>query len=153
MNEAKFQEIITLIPRMRNDLLRRVPFELQGLVGLEMGFKAAGNKEKNRTKTLNVRSGRLFRSFTPNGRDNINEKTADGLKYGSRVQYAAIHEYGGTIQHPGTGNGFGKGIPIPAHPIPMGARPYFNPALKKFESDVLPELVEKAFEPLIEAFK
>lgn len=45
-----------------------------------------------------------------------------GIK--TNVEYAAIHNYGGTISHPGTSNGFGKGIVISAHDIYIEARPF-----------------------------
>ncbi len=42
----------------------------------------------------------------------------------TNVEYARIHNEGGTINHPGTSNGFGKGIEIPAHTIFIEARPF-----------------------------
>lgn len=41
---------------------------------------------------------------------------------GTSVKYAAIHDKGGVISHPGTSNGFGRGIKIPAHAIPIPKR-------------------------------
>lgn len=38
--------------------------------------------------------------------------------------YAAIHHFGGEIDHPGTDDGFGKGISIGPYTIHIPARPY-----------------------------
>lgn len=40
----------------------------------------------------------------------------------TRVEYAAIHNFGGTIEVPENDNGFGKGILIPAHSITIPRR-------------------------------
>jgi len=50
--------------------------------------------------------------------------------YGSRLPYAAIHEFGGVIDHP---NLFGRGIHARIH-IP--ARPYLRPALQDTEPKI-----------------
>ena len=44
------------------------------------------------------------------------------VKVGTNLRYAAIHDQGGTINHPGTDNGFGKGIKIPPYKIHMPRR-------------------------------
>ena len=41
---------------------------------------------------------------------------------GTSTKYAAVHQFGSTIKHPGTNNGFGRGIPIPPHDIKMPKR-------------------------------
>jgi len=153
MNEDVFQKAINLIPQVRADLLRQIPFELQLEIGLQMNRTELTadkkiSKEKNKTKILFVRSGDLYRSFTKGNPANILKSTGKGVEFGSKVPYAAIHEYGGVINHPGTKNGFGKGIPIPPHTINMPARPYLAPALKAFEADGLNPLVYKVFAPI-----
>lgn len=148
MNEDVFQKAINLIPQVRADLLRQIPFELQLEIGLQMNRTKKGDKSKNTTNILNVRKGNLFRSFTKGNPLNILKSTGKGVEFGSKVPYAAIHEYGGVINHPGTKNGFGKGIPIPPHTINMPARPYLAPALKAFEEDGLEPLMIKVFAPI-----
>jgi len=152
MNEAVFQKAIGLLPEIRADILRRVPVELQGFIGLEMNRTKEGDKSKNTTNILNVRKGNLFRSFTKGNPQNILKDTGNGIEFGSKVPYAAIHEYGGTIDHPGTSNGFGRGIPIPAHGIPMPQRSYLQPAIKAFEEQALEKLVIKAMQPITNLF-
>ena len=152
MNEQVFQKALTLLPEIRADILRRVPVELQMFIGLEMNRTKVGDKSKNTTSILNVRSGNLFRSFTKGNPLNILKDTGKGIEFGSKVPYAAIHEYGGTIDHPGTNNGFGRGIPIPAHGIPMPKRSYLQPAIKAFEEQALEALVVKAMQPIKELF-
>lgn len=148
MNEDVFQKAINLIPQVRADLLRQIPFELQLEIGLQMNRTNPGDKSKNKTKVLNLRTGNLYRSFTKGNPANILKSTSKGVEFGSKVPYAAIHEYGGVINHPGTKNGFGKGIPIPPHSIPIPQRPYLAPALKAFEEDGLNPLVYKVFAPI-----
>lgn len=41
---------------------------------------------------------------------------------GSGLKYARIHNEGGVIMHPGTQNGFGRGIKIPPHKIKIPRR-------------------------------
>lgn len=166
MTIEKFNEALTLIPKLQADLLRRAPVLIQGYIGSQMEFKSAptnGVFERNTTKTLNIRGGNLFRSFTKGNGQNITEISNGALKYGSKVVYAAIHEYGGTINHPGSTkpqawrNSEGKlvirGRGTKPHPIKIPARPYFAPALKEFEKNGLPELLEEVFKPLVDAFK
>jgi len=152
MNEQVFQKALTLLPEIRADILRRVPVELQMFIGLEMNRTKVGDKSKNTTNILNVRSGNLFRSFTKGNPANILKDTGKGVEFGSKLPYAAIHEYGGVIDHPGTNNGFGRGIPIPAHGIPMPKRSYLQPAIKAFEEQALEALVVKAMQPIKELF-
>lgn len=112
---------------------------------------------------LTKRSGRLAASLR------VERPRADGARFlgalvagGLNVRYAAIHEFGGTIQHPG-GTPFlrtsfahaggvtlmrsehrdialkhGGGVTRP-HPITIRARPYVRPALES----VLPYLREQ----------
>ena len=44
------------------------------------------------------------------------------VRVGTGLKYARIHDQGGVIEHPGTMNGFGKGIWISAHKIKMPRR-------------------------------
>lgn len=48
--------------------------------------------------------------------------TAPVVRVGTHVRYAGIHNRGGMISHPGTDNGFGRGIKIPSHDIPIPKR-------------------------------
>lgn len=162
MNEDVFQKAVALIPQIREEILRQVPFELQGMIGLEMNRTAITvvdkkpviDKTKNTTNILNVRTGRLFRSFTKGQKENITKKTHSGLEYGSLVPYAAIHEYGGVIDHPGTKNGFGRKIEIAAHDIRIPKRAYLKPAVTEYEKDggELEDTINRALQPLKNLF-
>ena len=108
-------------------------------------------------------TGLLFKSLDRNGAGNIYEMkqtdTGFTVTYGSRVPYARIHEYGGTIRHPGGTPYFIKNgelifvrkrNPIAArlpktkpHPIRIPARPYLTPALREFEQSGKREFSEK----------
>jgi len=67
----------------------------------------------------------LLQSFTVQGGPQ-QETSIDGdeVQLGTNVEYAAIHNFGGTIDHPGTENGFGKGIHIPRHNIEIQQRQF-----------------------------
>lgn len=83
-------------------------------------------------------SGVLRQSFTaargPGNSERIIETDGDEVRLATNVEYAAIHNFGGEIKHPGTTNGFGSrgwdgdmirpGIVIPAHTINIPARPF-----------------------------
>lgn len=105
------------------------------------GKKTKVKITKTQRKKLNIITGRLARSIANSysyaqGTGGVNEAIRDvtiqggavvGV-IGSRVPYAAIHEYGGTIHH---NNLFGRGIKAT---INIPPRPYLRPAIK----DALP---------------
>lgn len=67
----------------------------------------------------------LLQSFTiPGSSEQETSIDGDEVQLGTNVEYAAIHNFGGTIKHPGTENGFGKGIVIPAHNIEIQQRQF-----------------------------
>lgn len=152
-------------PVINNQLLR-FPVIMQGFIGTYMkkttfNFDTMKTEEGFRNPntgegTLRIFKGNLFRSFSKGNKNNIYKVTQSGdnfeIEYGSTIPYAAIHEYGGTINHPGgqpykiIGNGkavFVKKTDPEAkdlkktkpHTITMPARPYFEPAIRKFQSD------------------
>lgn len=64
---------------------------------------------------------------------------------GTNVKYARIHNEGGIINHPGSNNGFGRGIKIPAHKIPMPKRNFTDwteEDMKSLEAVVANTIVE-----------
>lgn len=69
-----------------------------------------------------VKTGILRASFT--GEQAGIEIEEDEILIFTNVEYAAIHNYGGVIDHPGTKNGFGKGVEIPGYKITIPARPF-----------------------------
>lgn len=72
--------------------------------------------------------GLLRQSFTPDAGPGsafkIEETSGDQVRIATNVAYAAINNLGGVVGFPGTNNGFGRGITIPAHPITIPARPF-----------------------------
>lgn len=125
------------LSKIYENAAKTIAADLQAYIGTYMK-RTSFDSETMKTKegrrnpntgegTLRLLTGKLFRSFTPNrpSLDNIYSinKSADGfeLTYGSSVVYAAIHEYGGNA-------GKGKKAKIPA-------RPYFYPALRKWEAE------------------
>ena len=163
MSENPFQDAINILPSLQADFLRRIPFVLQGLIAENMTFKSSSSNgvfERNTTKKLNISKGDLFRSFAPGSKDNILNVSGKNLQYGSKLPYAAIHEFGGIINHPGSmevqawrGS---KGELVVTrgtkpHPIPIPQRAYLNPALKALEKE-LPKLLDEVFKPLQKIF-
>lgn len=93
-------------------------------------LKIAKNGLKSRM--ILSRSGALRQSIspsTPDGQPGENGyvkiegdlKTAV-VKVGTMLGYARIHNEGGVVQHPGTDNGFGRGIRIKPHSITIPKR-------------------------------
>lgn len=68
-------------------------------------------------------TGLLRNSVTTVGAaHNIYRTEPNKLTWGTDLKYAAIHNRGGIVHHPGTKNGYGRGIKIPAHDIPIPRR-------------------------------
>jgi len=82
------------------------------------------------------------------------------------IPYARIHEYGGTIDHPGGTPYFigddglakfvskakGAGLPVTKpHQITIPARPYIAPAIRDFEAETLPKIIDIMLRKLAEA--
>lgn len=105
-------------------------------------------------KTLQVVKGNLLRAATVyKARGNVSKKIGSGTSFGFQwgidldvVPYARIHEFGGTINHPG-GTPYkivdgravfvskAEGADLPKtkpHPIKIPARPYIGPAMETF---------------------
>lgn len=78
------------------------------------------------------KSGALKNSIGPQGATGLpgpngyvefeGDATAAVVRVGTNLAYARIHNQGGVISHPGSENGFGRGIKIAAHDIPMPRR-------------------------------
>ena len=72
---------------------------------------------------------------------------------GTRVAYAAIHNYGGRFRHPGTDNGFGKKIRIRQYTIEMPRRNFTEVTTsdrEEFET-ALANIVEKVIDDAFRA--
>lgn len=104
---------------------------------------------------LNLVKKNLFRAATVyKGRGNVSKTTGSGSSFSFQwgidlkvIPYARIHEFGGTINHPGGTPYFigkdgkakfvskAKGSDLPRtkpHPIEIPARPYITPAMETF---------------------
>lgn len=80
------------------------------------------------------------------------------------IPYAAIHEFGGTIKHPGgtpyrmingefapVRKSNGRGLPITKpHDIKIKARPYLKPGMEAFIKEALPRYVNRLIKMLSE---
>lgn len=73
----------------------------------------------SRQETPLVLSGRMRNSIYKQ-----NDKYSAEVGVPDSIEYAGIHNFGGTINHPGTSNGFGRGIKIPPHSIRIPQREF-----------------------------
>jgi hypothetical protein len=172
--------IVDEIIKIIKDEWQRIPDALSLYVSDNLGedigaaaFRSGGSARSLRapknTRTgpgsLRQISGDLFRATQPGGAGNISKFAATKggfeLEYAidkKVVPYAYIHEYGGTIQHPGgTKYFFNKndeivflpktakrfvGITKP-HDIVIPARPYLGPAIEDFEREEIPKIFSR----------
>lgn len=163
---------------------QRIPLLLQAAIGSEMsdralsaGFRDGSSKSpfddataRNSGDKLRIASGRLFRSFGTDSPDNISNifvtETGAVIEYGTKVPYAAIHEFGGTIgarfvaskgkmhryfwaRYIASGDERFKamalavmkngGVNLPA--VTMPKRPFIEPGFQKFEKQYLPGIL------------
>lgn len=126
---------------------------------MQTAVDAVGDRaiRRLRGQSLNVDRGRLWQSFQT-GRW-VSDDGRRG-KVGSNVEYARIHEFGGTIRHPGgtayvrddrsrgrwglplvfIDNETAAGFNFPrtrAHSIVIPARPYLRPALRESKKTII----------------
>lgn len=98
---------------------------------------ATGDNKKRGRNGLQKRqilrkSGALKNSMSPAGATGqpgpqgfvkfMGDMKALTVSVGSQLKYARIHNEGGVIMHPGSTNGFGRGIKIPPHKIDIPKR-------------------------------
>lgn len=141
------------------DVLKQAPYMMQAYIGTNMTRTSAASAARglgpNRTTRLRLVTGNLFQSFAPNNPNNVTEFSESGdvvtMAYGSKVVYAAIHEYGGTIRHPGSnkwqvfriGNKTIYTSYTKPHNITIPKRPYLAPAVEKMKSEGYDILIRK----------
>ena len=112
---------------------RAMIFDKEGAYNGREKWKPSQRALKKGGMTLS-KSGALRRSIAPRnngivpGKDRGTIIMIEGTKVsiGTTLAYAAIHNYGGTIKHPGTRNGFGRGIRIRPHNIVIPKRPFLD---------------------------
>lgn len=143
------------LTKVYEKIAHSIAADLQMYIGLNMvktnfDFKKLKSKAAKKNPnvgegTLRIRSGNLYRSFSPKRKDAGNileiETKKEGLimRYGSSIVYAAIHEFGGTA-------GKGGSAVIPA-------RPYFGPGIEEWKKDKMNETVSEAKQEIIEGVR
>jgi phage gpG-like protein len=115
---------------IRQSLSKKLRGELRGMSAkqieaLEEALRKSG--ESPYRKILR-RTSLLFRSVTtPGAAHQVSEARGLKLVYGTDLVYAGVHNYGMTIQHPGTNRGFGiPGLKIKPHPIRIPKREFLK---------------------------
>jgi len=120
---------------------------------------------RNNTNKLRFQTNTLGRALAPREKGNISKVDVVNdrleIKYGidkDVVPYAAIHEYGGTIKHPGGTpyvNIGGRTLFVrkenadknmrttKPHNIEMPARPYLRPGFAAFSKQQIPRLLDR----------
>jgi phage gpG-like protein len=94
---------------------------------------------------LNRPTGTLARSWRV-----TKNKEQLAVKLGFASKYAAIHQFGGVIDWPGTFDGFGKGIPIPPHDITIPKRLHI---IEEFKQYGIRDIAEAALEGALKSYK
>lgn len=163
------------IAKILKEVGQKAQYLSQASIGEYIEFnKRQSDKSKWFTgkERLQLRSGRLFKSFAPvENEDGFNELKINDkgfeISLGSRLEYAAIHEYGGFIKSKGrmhkyfwykyseSKNAFYKimalsvlkrgGVNIPK-------REYFSIALKSFEKKHLPVILQQFIDKFRDMF-
>jgi len=112
---------------------RAMIFDAEGAYNGRQAWKKSKRAEKTGGQTLS-KSGELRRSIGPSNsgitpgrsKGTIIEIEGTRVTLGSSLVYAAIQNNGGIVKHPGTKNGFGKGIKIRQHNIKIDKRPFMD---------------------------
>jgi phage gpG-like protein len=148
------------------------PSVMQAYINENMHTQPANPAAFNTTGKLYTRKGALVRSFIPGQKGNIfNVKNADEnglvMEFGTNLPYATIQEYGGFIKatpkmigyfwamHKQTQLKFFKILALAARKnggVRIKARPYFDPAVKKYEKEGIVFLQRNLFTSLEKAW-
>lgn len=155
---AKLSDLLKRVPNIVADAVKAMPYKFGDYVGLHMGVENRNPAYPHSNASLFVKSGALLRAVSVPGSPGYGtkvkkEKGVYKLVVGideDVIPYAMIHEYGGTIEHPGgtpymiveggkavflkkgDDRAIGKTKP---HDIKIEARPYIAPAMKEFSED------------------
>lgn len=142
---------------------RVIASTIQTNVGLRFDNEGAHNGHEKwapirRQGQILSKTGTLRRSYAPPGADgkpgpggfvNMSGDITNALvEVGSKIAYAGIHDRGGVIKWPGTNNGFGRKIKIPAHDIPMPKRNVTD--LNQVDEDELNETITNLVAEILE---
>jgi phage gpG-like protein len=170
-------DLITKVRKVTKDFLatagEQIYVEVVDQLGADIGAGPFRDAEsgalslrapKNTTKKLRFQTNTLGRALAPGEPGNIFKVSVDGDKYVVEyginldvVPYAAIHEFGGTINHPGgtpyrvidgrtvfvrksEGKGLRKTQP---HEIKIPARPYLRPGYLAWYKLAKPRLAKR----------
>lgn len=134
----EFPKYLEKFNRARERIELTIASTIQVNIGFRFDREGAWNGHekwaplKRRIGQILSVSGTLRKSISPPGAPGIGQGegfvTVSGptelmqVDVGTKVKYAAIHNDGGIVRHPGTKNGFGRGILIPPHAIPIPRR-------------------------------
>ena len=78
----------------------------------------------------------------------VQRKGPNSAQYFFASKYAAIHQFGGVIEWPGTFNGFGKGIPIPPHEIAIPKRLYILEEFSEYGHAMISKNIDQQIDKL-----
>ena len=143
--------------------LSSLPAKMHDMLLAKVGLLALMLEGKIKSDKL---SGQVLKVRNDNLRSSIGSKVVDdgnrivGSAFSSvDVKYAAIHEFGGIIQHPGSDklqawtNAAGKKIVVHGtkpHAIPMPERSFMRSALADMRQTIIDELRMTAIEAALE---
>ena len=150
-----FDEVVPEVRRIIKDEMLQIPFLMSALIGANM---EKGNRSTriapSTSNRVATQSGNLFQSFVPNKAGNLTKFTDTGgvasVEYGSKLEYARVHELGAFIRTKGKMEGFFwaryRETKLPYYRnialkirhrggVQIPARPFFAPAVEEFKKD------------------
>jgi len=118
---------------IRNSVSKAKKKKLSGMSDEDLLKHEASARSKGQLTNRRIlqKTGMLKKSATIPGMmgakgGNIYKVDGTNIIWGTNLSYAAIHNSGGNLKFPGTKNGFGRGIKIPAHSIPIPKREFLK---------------------------
>ena len=162
--DFSFPDLLGAVEGSRDRIQRTIASSVQTLTGLRFDAEGAYHGHEH-WKPLKYRQGQIL-SLTGTLRKSISPPTADGnpgpqgwiamtgtlndllTVVGTKILYASVHDRGAKIKWPGTANGFGQGIKLGPHEIPIPARPFTD--LNKNDLDEIEETLANTIVDILE---
>lgn len=116
-----------------------------GTIQSSVGKKKMAEKKGEPHRMILQKTGLLKMAATiPGAHGNVWKADGTKLIWGVNLAYAGIHNYGGVIKHPGSNNGFGRGINIKPHNIKIPKREFLT-IREHWMQQITEYVVEQAF--------
>jgi hypothetical protein len=166
--DARIVALQTKFAEFMKQAKQEFPLVMQAYINENLHSSPANPAAFNSTNKLFTRSGSLVRSFIPGQKGNIFRGTGDergiNIEFGSSLPYASLQEFGGKVQstpkmigyfwamHKQTQLKFFKILALAAKKnggFRIKPRPYFMPAVRKYEKDGV-QFLERSFTAFVQ---